>query len=261
MRSLVCIATLLVLQTASLCQDFQQLKSTVESMASTFNFEGDTLAGATCFMTVKDGKQYFVTAAHLFRSSDQSGEIVPVRLLIQNELRSFDAKVYFHPNRNVDVAVFKLAADVSQKLELPQGLQQDLAQAKGISLDSTFLVFGSPVFFYGFPLTNLGTQVLGIKFPLMKKAILSGWIQYDKVDVTVLDGHNNHGFSGGPVVAYDSVLKKMCVVGVISGNLLETRRLEYKGDKLSFDENSGIILCYSRRYIEDIFAAHKKALR
>lgn len=131
---------------------------------------------------------------------------------------------------------------------------------RGISLDSTPIAFGMDVFFYGFPLGNLGTEALGIKFPLVKKAIVSGWVKYNGADVMVLDGHVNPGFSGGPVVSYDSTSERMNVVGINTGYVPEAVDLQYKGDVLSLKNNSGIIVCYGRRYIEDIFTRHKKAL-
>lgn len=216
----------------------QPVSATIETMASTFNFNGDTLGGGTCFMINKDDDQYFVTAAHLFKASHQSGDVVPIEILIQNQLETFDARVYFHPNKNVDVAIMKLAKKITQ--------------GSGISLDSTFLYPGVQVLFYGFPLSNMGTVAMGIKLPLVKNAIISGQVKFAGVDVILLDGHNNHGFSGGPVLAYDTSKKTMCIVGVISSYFFEPRNVQYKGDRLSVDENSGIILCYGRRYIEDI---------
>lgn len=117
------------------------------------------------------------------------------------------------------------------------------------------------VFFYGFPLDNMGTEALGIKFPLVKKAILSGALKYNGVNVLLLDGHNNLGFSGGPVVAYDTSRKKMCIIGVLSGYFPEPMDVRCKGDRLLFNENSGIAVCYGRDYIEEIFSKNKKDLR
>jgi hypothetical protein len=214
-------------------------RAIVETMTSTFNFQGDTLGGGTCFLVKKNSRQYFVTAAHLFRTANKSGDIVPITMVIQSKPKYVEAKVYFHQKRNIDVAV----------MILPERIEQ---QGGGISIDSTFVMFGTQVLFYGFPLTNLGTDFPEIKLPLVKGAIVSGIIKYDNADMIVLDGHNNKGFSGGPAVAYDTSMKKMCVIGVISGFLRESRNTQYKGESLPFDENSGIILCYYRDYIEEV---------
>jgi len=221
----------------------QQQHATVEAMASTFNFNGDTLGGGTCFMISKGGNQYFVTASHLFKASDMSGDVIPIDLLNQNQLETFNAKVYFHPDRNVDIAVFKLPKKITQ--------------GPGLSLDTTSLFPGMQVFFYGFPLSNMGTETPVLKFPLVKSAIISGMGKFAGVNILLLDGHNNHGFSGGPVLVYDTTKKAMCIVGVISSYYFEPRNVSYKGDRLSFDENSGIVICYWTRYIEEILEQNK----
>ena len=254
MKPFINIFILLVFSSTSFSQQ-EQLRATFTTMASTFNFQGDTLTG-TCFMVNKDGKQYFVTAAHLFKSSHKSGDIIFIRMLIQNQWEPFDASVYFHEDENIDIALFKLPEKVFQNIKLVE----KVSLGDGISLDTTLVGFGMHVLFYGFPLTNMGTEALGIKLPLVKEAVVSGQIKHNGVDVLVLDGHNNRGFSGGPVLAYDTSIKKMCIVGVISGYFNETINVQYKGERLSFDENSGIILCYGRRYIEEILGKNKKNL-
>lgn len=71
----------------------------------------------------------------------------------------------------------------------------------------------------------MGTEAAGSKFPLVKRESLSGIIKYLGVDVLVLDGHNNRGFSEGPGIAYDSARKGGSVISIISGHLLETRKI------------------------------------
>lgn len=265
MKTLIYILSLFIFPTISFSQN-EGMKAAAEAMINTFNIQGDKLTG-TCFMVAKDGKQYFVTAAHLFESSHRSGDQVSLQMLIQNQWESFNAKVYFHHDRDVDIALIALSEKISQNIQLPEEYlkynkpPEKVSIDNGISLDTTFVMIGMEVFFYGFPLGNLGTEVLGIKFPLVKKAIVSGWVKHNKADVLVLDGHNNLGFSGGPVVAYDTSRKKMCVVGVISGYVPEPVNLQYKRDNLSVNENSGIIVCYERHYIEEIFKRNEKDLR
>lgn len=264
MKSLIFIFSLLAIPGTTLSQT-EQSKAIAEAMASTFNIQVDKITG-TCFMVTKDQEQYFVTAAHLFTSSHKSGSLFPIQILIQNQWRSLDAKVYFHTDRKIDIAIVILPEKILQNLKFPEELSKydssaKVAQGKGISLDPVFPNFGKDVYFYGFPLGNLGTEILGIKFPLVKKAIVSGFIRNNGIDVLLLDGHNNLGFSGGPVVAYNISSKTMCVIGVISGYIPEPIDVQYKGNKLSVNDNSGIVVCYGRRYIDEVFAENKKALR
>ena len=240
---------------------FGQYEKTVpiaQAMSNTYNIYGDKFTG-TCFMVTKNGEQYFVTAAHLFEHSHRSGDEVSIQLVVQNELQSYHGRVYFHSDRKVDIAVLKLAETISQRAAIPDELTkykdtlQNIFRGNGFSTDSVFVSIGTETYFLGFPLGNLGTEVFGIKYPLLKKAIISGWVKYNGIDVLLLDGHNNLGFSGGPVVAYDEASKQMLVVGVISGYLPEPINIRQKNSMASVEENSGIIVCYDRRYMSEIF--------
>lgn len=260
MKFLMYIICLLVIPTTSLSQT-EQSTALAEAMASTFNIQIDKTMG-TCFMVTKNQEQYLITAAHLFPSNHKSGNLIPIQMLIQNSWQSFNARVYLHTEKKIDVALVKLSEKILQNLEFPEGLSQldssaRVAQGNGISLDPILADFGKEVFFYGFPLGNLGTEIFGIKFPLVKKAIVSGFVRNNGVNVLLLDGHNNLGFSGGPVVAYNISSKKMCVIGVISGYVPEPIDVKYKGEKLSVNDNSGIIVCYGRRYIEELLTMTK----
>lgn len=242
----------------------EQWQATAEAMTATYSMHAEKQGSS--FMIKRNEEQFFITAAHLFSSTQQSGDAVLIQLFLQNQWQSFNAKVYFHPNRKIDIAVVKLAEKIAQTVYIPEELLKYRKLSEytdrnlGISMDSTLVAFGMEVFFYGFPLGNLGTEALGIKFPLVKRAIVSGWLQYDGRGVLVLDGHNNLGFSGGPVVAYNTRTKKMSVIGVVSGYVPEPVDARYKGDKLSVYENSGIIICYEVQLIEEIFNAHRKVL-
>ena len=230
----------------------------VQALSNTYNIYGDKLTG-TCFMVTKGGEQYFVTAAHLFESSHRSGDDVSIQLVVQNELQSYHARIYYHPDRKVDIAVLRLAETITQSAAIPDELSkykdtiQKIFRGSGFSTDSVFVSIGTETYFLGFPLGNLGTEVFGIKYPLLKKAIISGLVKYNGIDVLLLDGHNNLGFSGGPVVAYDEAGKQMRIVGVISGYLPEPVNIKQKNSMASVEENSGIIVCYDRRYMAEIF--------
>ncbi len=230
----------------------------VQAMSNTYNIYGDKFTG-TCFMVTRNGEQYFVTAAHLFASSHRNGEEVPIQMVVQNELQPFRAKIYYHPDRKIDVAVLKLAETVSQNAAIPDELAKykdtiaKVFNGNGFSMDSVWVTVGSETYFLGYPLGNLGTEAFGIKFPLLKKAIISGFVNHNGVDILLLDGHNNLGFSGGPVIAYNEAAKRMSIVGVISGYLPEPVDIKQKNTTLSVEENSGIIVCYDIRYITEVF--------
>ena len=263
MKKALSIFCLFMLPLVVICQN-EQPKAIAETMSSTFNLSGDKLTG-TCFMVLRAGKQYFVTAAHLFESSHKSGDIVPVQMVVQNELQSFDAHIYFHANKNVDIAVFTLPEKITQNLTVPEEQEkykeqlQEWYTSNGVSTDSIFITEGLNAYFFGFPL-GLGEEFFGVKFPLVKKAIISGWTKRNGIELLLLDGHNNVGFSGGPIVAYNTAKKKMCLVGILSGYVPESINVKQKAT-LSVNANSGIMICYETRYMEEIFATNKKHLQ
>jgi len=73
------------------------------------------------------------------------------------------------------------------------------------------------------------------------------------VAVELLDGHNNSGFSGGPIYYISN--QEICVRGVISGYRFKQSHLYDKNNnELEFfiKENSGIIRFYSIKYVLEI---------
>jgi hypothetical protein len=84
------------------------------------------------------------------------------------------------------------------------------------------LRFGQDIFFVGFPygISTSGQQVNGL-YPIafIKKAIMSAQKNENGAGTIFLDGHNNPGFSGGPIVYRDLNRSDFIykVAGVVSG--------------------------------------------
>jgi hypothetical protein len=98
-----------------------------------------------------------------------------------------------------------------------------------LSFDRTNFFWGQDAFFLGFPygLQSPGAGVNGqYPLPLIKRGTISATLPVDsskKAVLVLLDGYNNPGFSGGPIVYRDLnqnalVLK---LIGVISGFIPE----------------------------------------
>lgn len=75
------------------------------------------------------------------------------------------------------------------------------------------------VYFLGFPGFDL-PEVYGLTpsptTPLIKRAMVSGKVNHYDIEVWLLDGMANHGFSGGPVIILDQKSASYHVLGVIS---------------------------------------------
>ena len=186
-----------------------------------------------------EGRQYLVTAGHLVPGTNRLAEVAVFHAdkwekLSMVVLRSADA----------DVAV----------LVPPQVLTPTLKIVHG----SEGAVLGQEVFFLGFPYM-LSTDVPaninnGFPIPFIKKGTLSAWYKgQSPYQMIFVDGINNPGFSGGPLVAVKSQTKEMMVMGVVIGyrsssDSVMNNNLDTGLKSLG---NSGIIICYDIRYALD----------
>lgn len=82
--------------------------------------------------------------------------------------------------------------------------------------------------------------------PLVKKGIVSSFLFENPRKVLLLDGHNNPGFSGGPVIyrnAYDNSLR---IAAIISSFRYEIINAEHQNNvtDIQIKTNTGIIISY-----------------
>jgi hypothetical protein len=69
-----------------------------------------------------------------------------------------------------------------------------------------------------------------------------------------LDGHNNRGFSGGPVVFKEPGSQLFKVAAIVSGYRYSEEPI-YQGDdplQLSYRENTGIVLAYGIQHAVEL---------
>lgn len=107
---------------------------------------------------------------------------------------------------------------------------------------------GQDCYFLGFPL-GFSTKLSQGMVPLIKRATTSGLRDIKGKNILLLDGHNNVGFSGGPVITTNSGLKEQFVIGIVSGYFPDPQVIEVPDDKggtkkITYNSNSGIILCF-----------------
>lgn len=183
----------------------------------------------TGFTVDVDGKQYLITARHVVESF---GPTTGLEVFGNGVWAGVPARLVAHGSDGVDVSVLAPVAAMS-----PPGLPV-VASSDGVA-------YGQDVYFLGFPYGVLSQVIFGDAghpLPLAKKAVLSSFAG----EVYLLDGHNNPGFSGGPVVFGRDGTIPNSVAAVVSGYRFspEPVFLDQAETALTYRENTGIIISY-----------------
>jgi hypothetical protein len=230
----------------------------------TFLVRTDKGSGGTIFSVDVDNREYWITAKHVLTGKTTSpfGEYtektVSLSVLAQVEVSQTDVEknwirktfTVLDPGKDVDIVVL-----ASEKLFMPD------AVASAATSDAK-VTFGGDCEFVGFPYGQAwaakfeSKQV--VRFPFIKHCTISGRLTSPQ-EVWVLDGINNEGFSGGPVVVETGTAQK--IIGVISGYhpeksdvmLVEVNSGAVEASRPAeyVNLNSGIILAYDMRYVLD----------
>lgn len=192
---------------------------------------------ATAFTLDVDGRQYLVTARHAVETLRDPGVL---DIFANGVWNANSVHVVGHAAGERDISVLTFDEQLT-----PGRLTME-ATSKGV-------IYGQDVYFLGFPYGLLGKFLLteyGHPLPLVKKATVS---LFQSDEVFLLDGHNNPGFSGGPVVFTEPGLNEFKVFAVISGyksveqSVLAGGQQVYAGpgDPLVVSYNTGIIVAWA----------------
>lgn len=190
---------------------------------------------ATAFTIEENNIQYLVTAKHLFESA-----VFPItasiELLINGLYQTFTVFIKYPADTRVDIAVMKTHPyyEVSDKMQN--------------TLTSADLIYGQDIYFLGYPYSydNFVTTFPNsfAPVPFVKKAVFSGMLK-PSPSLLFLDGHNNPGFSGGPVCYKKAGSTFFSIAGVISGYEFEKKFVFNEETNtqipLYVKENAGII--------------------
>lgn len=140
----------------------------------------------TAFTLDVDGRQYLITAKHVVATAKDEDTI---------EIRTADSW------KPMKLKILRCAEPIDIAVLVP--LSQLTVNFK---LDhSSHFFFGQDVYFVGFPYGLATGMKANGPFPLafIKKGIISATQNEGDATVIYVDGHNNPGFSGGPVVYRD----------------------------------------------------------
>jgi len=188
-------------------------------------------AVGTAFSLDIESRQYLLTAKHVVQ---EIAGPTTIDLFHKGKWEKLPVALVGHSD--VDVAVLAPTMQLTHK-------EMKLEAASG-----GFFV-GQDVFFAGFPL-GMTSQNVDSPFPapLIKKAIISGSAGPGSKHPFYLDGHNNRGFSGGPVYLQIPGQPQF-VVSMIISSYTAIHETVYDGSdretELYVQQNSGIIQAYN----------------
>ena len=186
-------------------------------------------------------RQYILTAKHLVRKA-----ITPLSILWEGGWQPLPVKLVGHCKGETDISVLSTNQNLPMML-YPKGNNLDVEPDLKLSED---------IRFYGFPhglSTSRGKD--SVPVALVKQGIVSGFFGEplgSSAESFYIDGHNNPGFSGGPVVTIRNGEYK--VAGVVSGRKRSYQKV-YGIDSLGqpdksiatgyFPENTGIVMAHN----------------
>ncbi|MDE0430983.1 MAG: serine protease [Caldilineaceae bacterium] len=213
----------------------------IDILSRTIHIRNRNNETGTAFMLDGDGFQYVITARHNLSGSDNNLEF-----FWNGNWQLFPAEMVGHCEGNIDISVLRTNRNFPMEL-YPEG--------KGVGTEND-LKLGEEVLFYGFPF-GMGTWLSDSNnsVALVKKGIVSGFEGESLTDTRGLifvDGHNNPGFSGGPLVSIRNNNYKFA--GVISGyrysfqEVFDKNASEERGEELVTGytrENSGILVAHN----------------
>ena len=190
----------------------------------------------TCFTLDFEGRQYIATAKHVVQNIKDEDTVL---ILQESQRKTMPVKLVGHTAGPADISV------------LATNLQ--LSPTHPVSLSSEGAFMSGDVYFLGFPYrysSEGGEWNNNFPIPFVKKGILSA--VNAKTGELYLDGHNNPGFSGGPVVYMDG--KKPVVIAVVSAYKAEPKAIYGEGMKtgLFSDENTGIVIAHKIEHALDL---------
>lgn len=208
----------------------------------TFRIRYGTNSG-TCFTVDVDGKRYLITARHIVGQIEEPSS---VEIMHDGIWKPVLVDLVGHGADDIDVSVLA-------------------PQLFGVSSPLTISVemfLSEAVYFLGFPYelsVSAGDMNQDFPLPLVKKAIVSG-MNMDE-GLILLDGHNNPGFSGGPVVRDVDTSQ---VIGIVSGYRFERQHvMDSDGNQGSYTyhQNTGIVHVVSSKKINELIVRNPIGIR
>lgn len=214
-----------------------------EVLCRTLRINYQTKIG-TAFTMEINNIQYLITAKHLFEEGNYPST-AQIKILEQKKFIPYDVEIKYPEDSDIDIAIMKL---------VPYQLITPIFKNK---YSTNGIIFGQDLYFLGFPydydylLCDLPKDKHPM--PFIKKACLSTII-FDK-GMLLLDGHNNPGFSGGPVCFKQHGSELYNIAGVIASYRFDKQSVFDKNNEktdMFVKENTGIVNAYDIKYAVEI---------
>ena len=212
----------------------------------------------TAFVIEHENQEYVVTANHVVGALGDKGKI---ELMNNAHWFPFEVRIAHSRRKCVDIAVMQTLS------------KQQLTNTKPLLTASSFFM-GQEVFFLGFPYgLSMHASTLNLTIPLIKHGYISADMPCSAFDrdaasddnLLLLDGFNNPGFSGGPVIIHDLSApdRALKVIGVISGFRGFKTPVTVDGKPVAgatVETNTGIIDVIPMRYAAELIKELRKSV-
>ena len=193
----------------------QSAQPTNDILFRTLMIKSKTEAG-TMFSVEVDDREYWLTAKHILtgRKTWPAGEWTEKTASL-DVLDPKGPAISWNPS---DFSVIDPGKDIDIVVLVPKNKIKNVVEIRSLKISSGSFGMGQECSFLGFPFANTWTATFSdstqIKMPFIKHCYISGIIQ-QPATILVLDGINNFGFSGGPVLFHTG--PEQVVLAVISG--------------------------------------------
>lgn len=190
-------------------------------------------SSGTAFTIDVSGRQYLVTARHVVEGISANSKI---NVMHKGAWCDLEFGEVWYPPTGADIALLSIKRQLSPTYPLV------VSEGKGFFLSQQ-------IYFLGFPFgLRMEAGVVNNDFPIpfVKTGIIANFSTMQPGSQLIYcDGHNNPGFSGGPIVTV-SANKEVAVIAVVSGYHENDDEvlLNGKSTGLTYSTNTGLVIGY-----------------
>ncbi len=242
------ILVLSFILTFTIGKNMAQNYLTSEIITKVINIKIGQATGSS-FLINHNKNNYLVTAKHVLGNVHDKQKL-NFEFYQDSLWKKATGTVLLHANSTIDIAVIDLHDKTKRK--------------NHVELTTTNIIYGDEGYFLGFPyglkIEDASGLNSGLPLPLVKKAVLSAIFNHDGITTLFLDGHNNPGFSGGPIIfknTNNTKKYKWNIIGVVSGYKSQNNEARTPFGKFSYHENSGIMVGYGINHVMEIIKQNK----